>query len=712
MVKLHASPGQVLPFVDEVIKEADLEKDALGFLREGVYREVAAQGKLIVAAIGHEYAGHLLFGGVSPHARVFQTHVKKRFRRRGIGRLLIEELVRSAESWSYLSITARVASDLDANAFYQSMGFEHVRTAPGGSTRNRVINVRVRELNTPHLFKPLALRRMDDLGLVERLPARAPQYVIDLNVMFDVVRRRMNAEDAGRIMTAGFNNFVRLAITREFIEELRRNSQPPDPVLEFAMRLPILPHPVPEEMSNILGVLEQRIFPQRAREGRLTVQDRSDLIHLAVAVFRKAAGFITGEKAILGARDFLREKFNLDIVSVGEMAALADFTNVGDSQSTAVTSEDVEISSRNPRTEDFEKVSSFLARLGVPGQLIDELPKNATASGSEQYLILAGNEPVAFATWIIENHESVQAFVCADEDNSNIQTALDRVFDRICRAASRKKPSVVRVRLVSGHSKTRSAAFLHGFRPSLGQPVNTLVLHKVCVGACVTKTNWISTRNSLKRTAGLTLPEEIPEFRTCTDLIEISTPTGNPALISLEDLETLLSPVLLLLPGRTCAVVPIRARFASDLFGNSPQIPLLHSPEARFLREKVYFSDPKTCPLLQRGTLMLFYESGKEHGRSSLFAAARVIRTDLVPKEGVFKEILRRGVLTEEKLRRMGRSEFSAATIFDNILHFRNPISFKRMQELGFKDPANLITTRSVSDEVFELMVHEGNPSV
>jgi GNAT superfamily N-acetyltransferase len=712
MVEFYTEPGDVLPFVEEVIKEADLEKDALGFLRDGVYRELAAQGKLIVAAVGQQYVGHLLFGGVAPHARVFQTHVQKRFRRRGIGRLLVEKLVKNAEGWNYISITARVASDLDANAFYQSMGFRHVRTASGGVTRNRVINVRVRELNTPNLFNTPIFHGSADLGLIEHLPTRAPQYVIDLNVMFDVVRRRVKADDAGRIMTAGFNNLVRLAVTGEFIKELQRSSQSPDPVLEFATRLPVLSQPVPEEISRIVSALERQVFPQRVLEGRLTVQDRSDLIHLATAIFHRAAGFITGEKAILGAREFLRERYGLDVVSVGEMAALADSTTGADASSIAVTYQNVEIESRTPKIEDLTKISALLERLGVARPFIDELSNSITSSGAEQVLILANDQPIVFGTWVTESHESVQAFVCADEDNPSIETALDRALDNICRASCRNNPSMVRLRVITGHAKTRSVAMLHGFRPSADQPHNASVFHKVCVGKCVTKETWPSIRNSLRRAAGLILPECIPKFQSYADMIQVTAPTGNLVFVSLEDLETLLSPILLLLPGRTGAIVPIRPRFASDLFGKSPQLRLLYPPEAGFLRERIYFSDPKTCPLLQRGKLVLFYESGKERGRSSIIAAARVVRTDLVPKAGVLTELLRRGVLPEKTLKRMGRSAFSAATIFDNILHFRNPVSLKRMQALGFKDPANLITTTSVADEVLGLIVHEGKPIV
>jgi GNAT superfamily N-acetyltransferase/predicted nucleic acid-binding protein len=707
MVELKTSPAEVMPFVDEVIQEADGERESLGFLREGVYWELAAQGKLIVATIGQRYVGHLLFGGVAPHARVFQTHVRKSFRRRGVGQRLVQKLVQNAETWNYISITARVASDLVANEFYERMGFRHVRTAPGGATRNRVINVRVKELNTPNLFNATGPVVAADLGLIEGLPTRAPRYVVDLNVVFDILRRRVNAEDAGRIIRAGFNNLLRLAVTNEFIEELRRNSQDVDPVLEFALRLPILPQEAPEEISNLIDVLERKIFPQRVLENRLSVRDRSDTIHLATAIFHKAAGFITGEKAILRAREFLTREYGLDIVAVGEMAILDDSEANRDIPAVSSIAEDVEIVCRTPISGDRGKLSALFERLGVAAANINEL---LTGSSVGQIVILADGSPIAFASWVNDTHESIRAFACADEDNPLMETSLDRALDHICRAACRKNPALVRLRLIAGHAKTSTVAFLHGFRPAADHFQSKYVLHKVCVGKCVTNETWSSIRHSIMRAAGVILPESMPI--STADMIEIMTPSGSQKLVSLEDLETLLSPVLLLLPGRAGSIVPIQSRFVSDLLGNSPQLRLLHSAEARFLRERVYFSDPKTSSLLQRGKPILFYESGRGGGRSSIIAIARVVRSDLVSKKGVLTELLKRGVLTEQTLQRMGRSELSAATVFDNILHFRNPISLRRMQELGFHDPANLITTKSVSFGILSSIVNTGNIGV
>ncbi len=714
MFSLRSRPSEVLPFVEEVIKEADREKDALGFLAESVYREAAAQGKLIIATVIERdkevYAGHLLFGGVYPHGRIFQAHTQKRFRRKGIGRALVEELVRQSEELSYISLTARVASDLHANAFWESMSFEHVRTAPGGSSRNRLINIRVRELNTPHLFRTYGGSQAD-LRLIERLSTRSPQYVIDLNVMFDIVRKRVNAEQAGRIMKAGFNNLIRLAVTGEFIEELKRHSQPPDPILEFAVRLPILPQPVEKDIAGLMISLAAHIFPDRAKSKMLTAQDHSDLIHLATTILHQAAGFITGEKAILGARAFLRQTYGLDVVGVGEMAALTDTTSNEELRPVSVVLENSEIIARSMGSNDVVKIAVLLTRLGVASQLVNELSRTVAREGAKQVLVLSGDQPIAFTSWTNDSPDFIQAFACADEDHPEAESALDYILDILSRTSCKYGPAVIRLRLIPGHSKTRTIAISHGFRTSADQPGGAATLQKLSVGRCVTALTWDLVCAQLKKIAGLGLPEKMPAFEYPEPMIPLSSPTGDSISVKLPDLETLLSPVLLLLPGRSGAIVPIKARFAADLFGNSPQLGLLDSPEAQLLRERTYFSDPRTSPLLGRGNPILFYESGKERGRSSVIAIARVVRTDFVSKETVVAEVLRRGVLSKQKLIKMGKSAFLAATTFDNILHFKRPVPLDRLRKLGFHDPANLVTARPISNEVLISVVLEGEPS-
>ena len=232
-------------------------------------------------------------------------------RRIGIGKQLVQELVDYAEDREYLSLTARVASDLDeANAFYERMGFNIVKTIPGGQTRNRLIYYRVRDLDTPSLFDfmtPTAQAPMHGFGISGQYSNRTPIYAIDLNVLFDVSKQRINSKEAGIVFRAGFRNEIRPVIAEEFVIELQRNSDKfhDDPHLRLALQMDILPTPKPEKIRSIEENLAAAIFPERNSQGILTPQDKSDLRHLATAAHYNISGFVTSEKAILRARDQL-----------------------------------------------------------------------------------------------------------------------------------------------------------------------------------------------------------------------------------------------------------------------------------------------------------------------------------------------------------------------------------------------------------------------
>lgn len=91
-------------------------------------------------------------------------------------------------------------------------------------------------------------------------------------------------------------------VTEEFTNELRRTGTAgPDPILEFALQLPTLPVPPNGVNEAMLEELASIIFPERAKAGTLTVQDRSDLIHLAIAAHHKIAAFVTAEDALVQA---------------------------------------------------------------------------------------------------------------------------------------------------------------------------------------------------------------------------------------------------------------------------------------------------------------------------------------------------------------------------------------------------------------------------
>jgi len=706
---------ELVPLIQHVKAHADAARHSLGFLPEQVYQEAAFQQKILVAVAdcgsGEEYGGHLLFGGTFPHLKIFQIYVAPAYRRGGIATLLIDALVREAEAFGYLSISARVAQDLnEANRFWQKNGFLIARSRLGGASTGRTINVRVRELRTPNLFTVLGPAVTVDLRLEARLFQRHPTYALDLNVMFDLIRQRSNADSVSRIFNAALNQVFVLRVTEEFVNELRRSSfGDPDPILKFALTLPQFPGVPSSALDSLIQELANEVFPLRAKTGHLSAQDHSDLRHLASAIHHKAAGFITGEKAILACRDLLRSKYDLEVVGPAELAesitsaqwsAERDFRLAHGSEILVSQLDE----SQRAVTE------QFLTSLSIPSENVTAvLAAGATGSLRRRLLVRSSSSILGFASWDPPHGltDEIELFLYVDEDHLGAEGILDYLIDHAVTEASEAGPIVVSLRLHPGQALARTAAVAHGFRAS-DEPSarSSKVLRKICVGRVVTSHNWSFVRTRVQEIARVTLPERMPEYEGESTNLTVGTPRGGVICPSLAELETLLSPVLFLLPSRNGVIVPIRPRFAEELFGSSPQTSLLPRQEAALFSERVYYSDPKTLPVLKAGIPILFYESKRDRGRGMVFACGRIVRVELRASEEVTKDLERRGVLNSKIMRMMRYSGQLAITFFDNIMQLKEPIEFQVLREMRCVDGANLVTARALrADQLHDLLM-------
>lgn len=717
-VGILSKPEEIAAYVDQARTASDTEKGALGFLPERAYKEAADQGKLLVAVVqsgdGHVYAGHLLHGGVFPQARIFQVFTVPEFRRRGIARRLVEALVRRAESMQFMSIVAQVADDLIANQFWQRLLFEVVRTKAGGRTTGRRINVRVRELDSPRLFSLAAAPTLSpvDLKLISRLFDVSPIYVLDLNILYDLVKKRANVEDVGRVVRASFNNLVRLAITEEFIRELQRTSipAPTDPILELALRLPRLQTPPAERLSQIVEQLGLVLFPDEVSVGTLRPQDQSDLVHLATAIHHGASGFITSEKAILRAREILQSRYSLDVVGANEFADTVEPSDSTETIDIQALSGGQILQGRAARENDREPIEAFFAQMKCPQQIAQDAARNDPGRPRRRMLVTLDGGIVAFGSWEIPSavRPHVEAFVCVDEDHVAVTLAADFLLDSVSKESLSDYPTQLNLHLLPGHVTTRRIAIAHGFRPSANESSNSTNLQKIALGRSLTDKNWASVCQQLKRGMGLELPGEIPLYHSLEQELLIKGPTGQQVRIPLGEFETLLSPCLFCLPGRSGAIAPIRKVYAADLIGGAKQLSLLASPEAVLLRERVYFSHPRTAGVLIKGSPVLFYESGRKGGSASVTAIARIVRAEIVSKDGANQELLRRGVLDKKILKNICLADTVVATTIDNIMSFRNPVGLERLRALNAIDGANLVTARSLRAEQVIQIVNEG----
>ena len=723
-ISIRLRPAEVEAYVETVQAFADSERQTLGFMPAPAYREAAHQGKLWVAVVkterGEEYAGHLFFGGVFPRLRIFQIFVKEAWRRDGIGSILLSRLIQEAESCNCMSISARVADDLTANAFWSRHRFEIVDTLSGGATSNRHILVRQRWLSTPTLFDMLDSAESPtdhDLRLAERLYEKSPVYAFDINVLLDLIDKRSRAEDVRRIISASFANSIRLFVAPEFIAELKEagKEREDDPILAIAATLPQFPDLPDPELRRLTEELATLVFPRRARQERLRPRDYSDLLHLATAAYNSAAGFITSDNAILKRQAVLWKKFRVNVVGVSELAESLVPPEWIDREHRAhnylgeSSIEAVEVHEANRG-----RIEAFFASTDVH---MDE-QQNALGEGHSglprrRLAVFDDARTIAFASWQAPQRvtPTVDVLVYVDESVSDTEPALDCLFSALMKDVCSFGP--VQLRILSRVSNSVEAVATRiGFRRAVAQGSKDQgSFHKVCLGRVLSEGNWNEISSSLAQRVQLQLPRVLPDFQGADTLVRVTGPRSTALSIPLHELEELVGPALLLLNNRLGAIIPIRATYAERLLDTSAQRALF-CYEARLLPTRTYYSQIATLPILKRGTILCFYESKTGGGSGSLIACARSVENWIGIPETEPDSVKRGGVLGAKELEVIAKKDRRCITRFDMVMKFRNPVPLDRLRDLGCDDGSSFVTSKRISYQQLTSLIDEGQPYV
>jgi GNAT superfamily N-acetyltransferase len=693
------------PFLDELQEAADQHRTALGFFARSVYEELARGGYLYIAtnrkARQSLYAGHLLFSCHFPRAHVLQLFTRQQYRRQRIGVRLLQRLKETLTRQGFISIYARVAEDLsDANAFWQRHEFYVQRVEEGGTSRNRKIIVRSHELPSPQLFPTSGISSANPLELSISTSPEIPLFLLDLNVLFDVMPRRLRHDEAASLFQAERMNSCRLAISNEIREELKRTAHPgrTDPMAAYISIFPSFPLADDEKSRDLLTDLAALVFPGRA----LVDKEKSDLRHLATAVAHNLAGFITNDGAVLTASSAIQARYGLRIISPA--AFKVDGSPRAHSQFDV--SKDATLELKSVRADEESRIRAFLSKLNLSGSAISSawMPAGAQGRVASCLGVWRADIPVGYLTWTtnLPGSDTTVARIAVDEATTEAPSASRILLMHLLEQAVPAAPLNIRLEMPAHQSILREVAARLGFRGSLGGQQLT----KLILGRVVTPQTWNTVRDELASKGGIKLPANIPSFRNIDQQMQVLTPSGNQVHVDLDSLETLLSPTLFCLPGRPAVITPVQRRFSEALLGHSNQRTLLPRGTASTYQERHYLSNPRTLESFRRGTLILFYESARQGGRGELVAIARVRQAYLRPESDLVGD-LKQSVLTETSLRDIGSSEIKTVTVFDNIFHLPRGVPLTKLERLGCGRPNDLISTNSITDAQLQNILRE-----
>lgn len=711
-IRVLTSASEVAPFMEDVVLASDADRDALGFFAASVYAEYCRRGRLFVLVVEEggvdRYAGHLLFDLGYPKARVRQIHIDRSKRGGRLGSALLDQFKVMLTAMGYIAIYARVAEDLaDANRFWESQGFYTQRIERGGNSRKRLIVVRVHELDSPQLFGSSGLSSEDPLGLDIAAAGEAPLYLLDLNVLFDLGPRRKRHPLAIDVFRAERMRMVSLAISAEIESELLRTTidAQTDPMLAFAGTLARFPVPAQDVLDEIVPELAQIVFPERAGSDTLSPNDWSDLRHLATAIHCGVRGLITSDGKVLASAPALSNRFGIEVLSPSIFQApLSEH----EEPATHLAPSSEQITVELADAEDSTAIQSLLRDLDIG--LADQVRQwAATDVGSRTCVRLVARTEEGVAGYLarpatLDRHD-VRAYVAIRENARAAKVAAQALIQRLLTTIPPGQAAHLHLSCPKRQAILREVALAHGFTVSTGEGTE---LRKVAVKHHLLGRTWDVARQSLLAVSDLRLPEVPPVFRHVDQQIPVVRKDGQRAHVSIDRLESLLSPALLCLDGRQGVMVPIQRRYEELLIAQSPQSSFLPQSKAQLSPQRLYVSSPRTLGRFQRGDLLLIYESLKDGGSGSVVAIGRVVKAYHSGAVEGGDVDLAGSIFTQDQLGEIGRSVKKTVTVFDNVLRMPRPVPMRELKALGCGSPQQLLTAQRLSSEQIQAILEKG----
>jgi len=151
VVKEHPD---LLTYVDQLQRK---NAEALSFYPLSVFQREAIKGRIFLGLLNNQACGYIYIGSTGKTTvRVHQVCIEYDIRRLEYGAQLVVTVEDYALTHGSSRIMLRCGFDLDANCFWQALGYQCVGIVNGGIRRNRKINLWSRDLQ-PALFEDAVL---------------------------------------------------------------------------------------------------------------------------------------------------------------------------------------------------------------------------------------------------------------------------------------------------------------------------------------------------------------------------------------------------------------------------------------------------------------------------------------------------------------------------------------------------------------------------
>lgn len=138
-----------------------LNREQVGFLPTMALEDLEAKGGLTVGLLNKEICGYIAFEPPRPltDCRFLQICLPMDVRRRYYGAKIVVSVEDRVKKAGGLGIWFKVAWDIEANDFWQSIGYYCSGIVHGGYKRNRILNVYRKDFTAPLLTTTVEPRK-------------------------------------------------------------------------------------------------------------------------------------------------------------------------------------------------------------------------------------------------------------------------------------------------------------------------------------------------------------------------------------------------------------------------------------------------------------------------------------------------------------------------------------------------------------------------
>jgi GNAT superfamily N-acetyltransferase len=646
--------------------------DNLGYMPRGGFDQAARQRTLLAALRNDALLGYVLFRNTRDRISITHLCVDPCFRGQGVARALFDAVRTRAIASVCYDITLRCRRDFSARQLWPRLGFVPIKDIPG------------RALGTTLTIWRCELEELPLLRRMAPPPSAAVAVVIDANIFLDLDETSPGSDESAGLQSDWLTEFVELRITDELLNEINRREDPEDRERQ-RLRVARFPKACTDSQR------EQLVLPrvEILLGGGSSPSAESDARQVAKTVAAGVSFFVTRDSNIIASADGLYHEFGLRVLEPHELILQFDELRREEEYRPQRLAFGTNTMAGPPRAEQLEALAALLHN----GQPSPE-PRKQTRSRLRELMAT----PDAHAgTCITHNGQVLAAYFVARPAAEELcvpffavtaealgATAARHYVNHLVHVAAHEGRQVIRLRGPAG--RVEEALQSAGFFREQDEWIK-IALHEVGDAPTVES-----------RLHGLA--DRCPAAAALAGRITTSLHESGLTPEGLARVERALWPAKIHGTGLPCFIIPIRAKWAKELFDEELARGTLFGAEPALAMnsENVYYRAPTPLlPIAPSRVLWYVSQDNKYHGTMAIRACSYVEEMAVGRPKDIYRRFKRLGVYEWRNVFDVARKDLGR-----NVLAFRFSMTEPFRRPIGWGESQRLLTAHQGRGSQFQ----------